>query len=105
VAKPRFEIRRKRSDQFHFVLIGGNGQVVVTSENYTSKVRAKSGVASVQKIAAAADVVDLADDAGKTSPKAAKTTAATSTGRAKTAGTKAVAAKPSAAGARRATSK
>src|SRR5215212_9157732 len=65
VANPRFEIRRKRGGQFHFVLIGGNGQVVATSETYTTKARAKSGIASVQKIAAAAEILDLAEDARK----------------------------------------
>jgi uncharacterized protein len=70
----RFEIRRKRGGQFHFVLVARNGQVVATSETYTTKARAKAGIASVQKVAGEAAIVDLAEDARKRASSTAKTT-------------------------------
>ena len=66
----RFEIRRKRGGQFHFVLIAGNGQVVATSENYTTKARCQNGIASVKRIAGDAPVIDLAEDARRSQAKA-----------------------------------
>jgi uncharacterized protein len=81
LAAARFEIRRKRNGQFHFVLISGNGQIVATSETYTTKARAKAGIASVQKIAAGAGIVDLAED-GRKAPTTKQTTAKPSKGKA-----------------------
>jgi uncharacterized protein YegP (UPF0339 family) len=54
----RFEIRKRRGGQFYFVVIGGNNQVVATSENYASKARCQRGIESVKRMAADAPVRD-----------------------------------------------
>jgi len=55
----RFEIRKRRGGQFHFVLIGGNNQVVATSENYTTKARCQRGIEAVKRVASDAPVRDM----------------------------------------------
>ncbi|MGF1693924.1 YegP family protein [Photobacterium kagoshimensis] len=44
----RYELKQARSQQFYFVLKAGNGEVILTSEMYTTKAAALSGIASVQ---------------------------------------------------------
>jgi len=55
----KFEIYKDASGGFRFRLKAGNGEVIASSESYTSKASAQNGVASVQKNAPTADVVDL----------------------------------------------
>jgi hypothetical protein len=43
----RFEIRRGRTGAFRFVLIASNGEVLATSENYTTKAKCQKGIAAV----------------------------------------------------------
>lgn len=43
-----FELKKK-GDQYHFVLKAGNGQVILTSQMYTSKASAMNGIDSVKK--------------------------------------------------------
>ncbi|OAB78947.1 YegP family protein [Cochleicola gelatinilyticus] len=45
-----FELtKNKEKGTFHFVLKAANGQVILTSETYESKMSALNGIASVQK--------------------------------------------------------
>lgn len=44
-----FEIFKDKGDEFRFRLKAGNGQVVLSSEGYTSKAGAQNGIESVQK--------------------------------------------------------
>ena len=44
-----FVLSKTKSGQFMFNLKAGNGQTILTSEQYTSKAAAKNGIASVQK--------------------------------------------------------
>jgi uncharacterized protein len=46
---PRFEIRRDKKGELRFNLTARNGQVVLSSEGYTTKASCKNGIASVQK--------------------------------------------------------
>ncbi len=55
----KFVIRKSRKGEFHFNLISTNGQIVATSQRYATKQACMRGVASVQKLAAAAVVHDL----------------------------------------------
>lgn len=48
----KFELKKAKSDQFHFVLKAGNGQVILQSEMYESRASAENGIASVRKNAA-----------------------------------------------------
>jgi len=55
----KFEIYTDKAGQFRFRLKAGNGEVIATSEAYTSKAGAKNGIASVQKNAPDAPTTDL----------------------------------------------
>ncbi|WP_159514541.1 MULTISPECIES: YegP family protein [Enterobacter] len=43
-----FELSKSSDGQFRFVLKAGNGEIVLTSELYTSKSAAENGIASVR---------------------------------------------------------
>lgn len=49
---------RKRGNGYHFVLTAANGEIIATSENYTTKQSAKDGIDSVKQNASGADVED-----------------------------------------------
>ncbi len=57
----KFEIYKDKSGKFRFRLKAGNGEIIASGEAYESKAAAKNGVASVQKNAADAAVVDLTE--------------------------------------------
>ncbi len=44
-----FELKRNEDDAYHFTLKANNGQVILSSESYTSKNEAKAGIAAVQE--------------------------------------------------------
>jgi uncharacterized protein YegP (UPF0339 family) len=54
----KFEIK-KSAGQYHFVLKAGNGEIIATSERYTTKAAAKNGIDSVKSNAPTAPTVDL----------------------------------------------
>jgi uncharacterized protein YegP (UPF0339 family) len=43
-----FDVNKSKADDFYFVLKAGNGEAVLTSEMYTSRDSADTGIASVQ---------------------------------------------------------
>lgn len=45
----KFEIKKAKNGQFHFNLKAGNGQIILSSEMYPEKARAKTGIESVRK--------------------------------------------------------
>ncbi len=45
----KFEIKKRKNDEFQFDLKAGNGQVILTSEGYTTKENCKNGIESVKK--------------------------------------------------------
>lgn len=45
----KFELKKSKSDKFHFNLHAGNGQVILTSEMYEAKASALNGIESVKK--------------------------------------------------------
>ncbi|OJU92524.1 MAG: hypothetical protein BGO13_05520 [Burkholderiales bacterium 66-5] len=45
----KFELKKSRNGKFHFNLLAGNGQVILSSEMYEAKASAVNGIASVQK--------------------------------------------------------
>jgi uncharacterized protein len=45
----KFELRRATNGQYHFNLKAGNGEVILSSEMYTTKGGAENGVESVRK--------------------------------------------------------
>ncbi|KAA1245873.1 YegP family protein [Aquimarina sp. RZ0] len=49
MSNPKFQIKESSNDQFFFNLHALNGQVILTSELYTTKQGCKGGITSVQK--------------------------------------------------------
>ena len=54
----KFVIKKGRSGQFRFSLVGRNGQIVATSETYTTKAACLNGIKAVKTLAAGAEVED-----------------------------------------------
>jgi hypothetical protein len=54
----KFVVKKGPTGKFRFSLVSTNGQVVAQSQAYETKRAAMAGVASVQKLAAGAKVVD-----------------------------------------------
>jgi len=44
----KFEITKRKNDEFQFNLKAGNGQIILTSEGYTSKAGCNNGIESVR---------------------------------------------------------
>jgi uncharacterized protein YegP (UPF0339 family) len=68
----KFVVKKGPTGKFRFSLLSTNGQVVASSEAYETKRAALSGVASVQKLAAGAKVVDTTVAVAAASKPAAK---------------------------------
>ncbi|AQX06769.1 YegP family protein [Elizabethkingia meningoseptica] len=45
----KFEISKRKNGEYQFNLKAGNGQVILTSEGYSTKANCENGVASVKK--------------------------------------------------------
>ncbi len=96
----KFVIKKGPTGKFRFSLVSTNGQIVASSQAYDNKSAAMRGVASVQKLAAAARIVDTTVAAAapaKPAPKpAAKQPAAKKPAAKKPAAKKPAAKKPAA---------
>ena len=57
----RFEVKAASNGKPYFNLMATNGQVIGTSQMYANEVNLKNGIASVQKNAADAKIVDLTE--------------------------------------------
>ncbi|MCK2022588.1 YegP family protein [Microbacterium sp. kSW2-24] len=55
----KFELYTDRSGEYRFRLKAGNGQVIATSEGYSSKSAAENGIESVRTHAPDAEVVEV----------------------------------------------
>ena len=82
----KFVIKKGRSGQFRFSLVGRNGQIVATSETYTTKASCMSGIKAVKTLAPDAPIEDqtskewaaqMTDVKAKAATKRATKTAAT----------------------------
>lgn len=54
----KFELKETKNGQFMFNLKASNGQIIATSEQYTTKAAALNGIESVRKNAADAKLDD-----------------------------------------------
>jgi len=45
----KFEITKRKNGEFQFNLKAGNGQIILTSEGYTTKANCQNGIESVKK--------------------------------------------------------
>lgn len=55
---PKFEIYADKAGEFRFRLKATNGQVIATSEGYTTMANCQNGIESVQKNAVDAEIVE-----------------------------------------------
>ena len=54
----KFVIKKGRTGQFRFSLVGRDGQIVATSDTYTTKASCLNGIKAVKTLAADADIED-----------------------------------------------
>lgn len=58
--KPRFEVKRaSNAREFYFVLVGANGEAIMTSERYPTEANARRGADDARAAAAEADIIGL----------------------------------------------
>lgn len=62
-ANPKFDLKEATNGEFHFNLTAKNGQVIASSEMYTTKAAAENGINSVTENAPLADIEDLTEAA------------------------------------------
>jgi uncharacterized protein len=69
----KFELYTAKNGKTRFRLKAGNGEVIaIASEDYETKAAAKKGIASIQKNAATAEIVDIDAAAAKKAAPAKK---------------------------------
>ena len=68
----KFVVKKGTTGKFRFTLLSTNGQVVATGQAYETKRAALNGIASVQRLAAGAGIVDTTSPAGAPAKAAAK---------------------------------
>ncbi len=90
----KFVVKKGPTGKFRFSLVSTNGQIVVSSEAYETKRAAMGGIASVQKLAAGATLVDTTVTAVAPAKPAAKKPAAKKPAAKKPAAKKPAAKKP-----------
>lgn len=59
MAISKFEIYEDKSEGFRFRLKAPNGEIIATSESYTSKASCMNGIESVRKNAPVAQIVEI----------------------------------------------
>jgi uncharacterized protein YegP (UPF0339 family) len=67
----KFVVKKGTTGKFRFTLLSTNGQVVATGQAYETKRAALNGIASVQRLAAGAGIVDTTTAAAAAPAKAA----------------------------------
>lgn len=58
VTNPKFEMYRDKAGEFRFRLKARNGEIIATSEGYSSKAACENGIESVRKNAPIAEIVE-----------------------------------------------
>ena len=58
VTNPKFEMYKDKAGEFRFRLKARNGEIIATSEGYTSKAACENGIESVRKNAPEAEIVE-----------------------------------------------
>ncbi|TGL85258.1 DUF1508 domain-containing protein [Leptospira congkakensis] len=54
----KFEIYKDKAGEFRFRLKAGNGEIIASSEGYSSKQACENGISSVKNNAGSAEIVD-----------------------------------------------
>ena len=71
----KFEIYKDKGSQFRFRLKAANGEIIAAGESYPDKKSVLKGIASIQKNAAEAKIVDTTIETAEKKPAAKKTAA------------------------------
>ena len=58
----KFVIRRNKAGEFFWQVVGGNGEVMAFSQGMTRKQSCMDSIASIQKNARDAEIVDRSDE-------------------------------------------
>jgi uncharacterized protein YegP (UPF0339 family) len=58
----KFVIRKNKSGEFYWQVVGGNGEVMAFSQGMTRKQSCLDSIESIKKNASGADVVDKSDE-------------------------------------------
>ena len=58
VTNPKFELYEDKGGEYRFRLKARNGEIIAISEGYTTKAACENGIASVQKNAPEAEIVE-----------------------------------------------
>ena len=58
VTNPKFEMYKDKAEEFRFRLKARNGEIIATSEGYTTKAACENGIESVRKNAPEAEIVE-----------------------------------------------
>ena len=61
MTEARFVIRKSKDGQFYFIYRASNGEVLFSSETYTSKQSATVGINAIKKDIVAAGTIDMTD--------------------------------------------
>lgn len=59
MANPKFEVYKDTAAKYRFRLKAPNGEIIATSEAYTSKPACMNGIESVKKNAPKAEIVEV----------------------------------------------
>ncbi len=59
MAEPKFEVFKDAKEEFRFRLKAPNGEIIATSEGYTTKAACLNGIESVKKNAPKARIEEL----------------------------------------------
>ncbi|GAA4271471.1 YegP family protein [Aquimarina gracilis] len=62
MADPKFKIHKSNNGQYYFNLHAPNGQIIATSETYTTKQNCKNGIESVKTNAPIAEIEDVTNE-------------------------------------------
>ena len=58
VTNPKFEMYKDKAEEFRFRLKARNGEIIATSEGYSSKAACENGIESVRRNASEAEIVE-----------------------------------------------
>jgi len=59
MSNPKFQVFKGIDDQFYFRLRAANGEVICSSQGYTTKQSCLNGIEAVQSVAASASIEEL----------------------------------------------
>ena len=59
MSNPKFQIFKGKDDQYYFRLKAANGEIICSSEGYTTLQSCKNGIEAIKKVAADAPIEEL----------------------------------------------